>query len=98
MDAGTILYVDFISNPDEIYVATYHCIEPNAAIIAHDHVAHNCGIRSNKAIYSELGMFVFNRKYDWHIINTNIRKQVKSKFLALFVLQENTNGPGKDAL
>ena len=39
---------------------------PGAAIIAHDHIAHDSGIGGDKTVVTELGMFVFDRENEGH--------------------------------
>jgi len=101
MNASTVLYVYFISDPDEIYIATYDGIEPDAAIVAHDYIAHNCGIGSNEAICSELGIPIFNRKYNRHTenVSTNIRKQPQLQISCVICLSvKQKRYLGKNAL
>jgi acetylornithine/N-succinyldiaminopimelate aminotransferase len=62
MDTGAILDVYSIPDPDKIYIASYHCIEPDATIISHDNITDNGSIRSNKAVFAELRMFFLNWK------------------------------------
>jgi hypothetical protein len=67
MDAGAILDIHFVADADKIYIASYHCIEPDAALIAHDHITDNGSIGSYIAIVSELRVFIFYGEYDWHV-------------------------------
>jgi hypothetical protein len=55
MYAGTILDINFIAHPNEIYVTSYHRIKPNTAIIPHYDIANNGGIWSNENIVTKLG-------------------------------------------
>src|SRR5437762_4878805 len=66
MNASTILHIYFITYPDKIDIPSYYRTEPNTAIITHDHIPNNGGIRCNETVFSELRIFVFNRKYDSH--------------------------------
>src|SRR5688572_12172396 len=66
MNAGAILYIDFISHVYKIDVASDNCIKPDAAIISYYYIAYNGCIGSDKTIISELRVNVFYRKYDWH--------------------------------
>lgn len=63
MNAGAVLNVDFIPHPDKIHIAPHHSIEPDAAIIAHNHIPHDGGIRRQEAIGSKLRMFALYGKY-----------------------------------
>src|SRR4030095_6581868 len=66
MNARSILDIYFITYADEIHIAANHCIEPDAAVVTHDHITNDSGVGSNETIFSKLRVFVFNRKYDRH--------------------------------
>ncbi len=87
MDHRAILNIDLIADPNTIDVAAYHGIEPDAAIIPHDHVADHGGIRRDEAIFTKLGGFSFDGKNDSHA--TNVRS------LSLMNANPNANA-GKD--
>lgn len=57
VDHRTILHIYLVAHPDTVHIATDHGIEPYTAVIAHDHIAHDSGIRSQKTIGTELGEF-----------------------------------------
>jgi hypothetical protein len=57
---GAILNIHFITYANAVYIAPYYGIEPNTAIIAHNHIAHDGGIRRNKNITSKLWVNPFN--------------------------------------
>ena len=61
-----ILNIYFIAEADAVYVTSYHCTKPYAAIITHHHIANDSGIGSNKTIFAKLRMFIFNRENNCH--------------------------------
>jgi hypothetical protein len=66
MNDGAILNVYLVPHTDEIHISPHYGIEPNAAIITHDHITNNRGIGSQKAIISKLRMFILYRKQYRH--------------------------------
>ena len=63
MNTGAVLYIHFVAHFNKIYISSDHRIEPDTAIVTHDHITDNSSIGSNKTIVSKLGVFVFYRKY-----------------------------------
>jgi hypothetical protein len=51
-----ILDVDAVANSDGVHVATQHGVKPDAAILAHGHVANNDGVVSQETVLSNLGL------------------------------------------
>ena len=66
MNAGAILYIDFVAHPNEIDIAPNHGVEPDTAIITHDNISHDRSIGSNETIVSEAWILLFHWKYDRH--------------------------------
>ena len=54
VDTGAILHIHLVAYTHKIHIATDNSIEPYAAIIAHDHIAHHRGIRCNETVFAEL--------------------------------------------
>src|SRR5579859_1406260 len=54
MDNHAILYIHFISDPDDIDITPYYSIEPNAAIVPHHYITYDRSIGCDKAIFSKL--------------------------------------------
>ena len=63
---GAILYVHFPAHPDNIHVAPYHRVEPYTALVAHDHIAYDGGIRGDITIGAQNRHNAFYRKYYRH--------------------------------
>jgi hypothetical protein len=61
MNNGPILDVDFISHANAVDIAPYYCIEPDAALVSHFHIANNGTIRRYKTIFSPFWINVFYR-------------------------------------
>src|SRR5581483_4603633 len=59
VDNDTVLDIYLIAKVDTIDIAPYHGVEPNATIVAHLYVAHYCGVRCDKTIFSKAGGFAF---------------------------------------
>lgn len=55
VEYGPILYIDFIADPDTVDVAADDGIEPDAAVVSHDHIAYYSGIRRYKTSCAKLG-------------------------------------------
>src|SRR5687767_6047530 len=68
MDAGAVLHIYFIADPDKVNITPDNGIEPETAIIPGDHITHNSGIGSNKTVIAELRMFIFYREYYRHVL------------------------------
>jgi len=66
MDTGTILHIYFIAHFYVVYIAPYHCVEPNTALVAHDYIAHNSGVWCNKCVVSKMGVLSKHRQYYRH--------------------------------
>lgn len=79
MDDGPVLHIDLVAHFDKMDIATDHGIEPNTALIAHAHLAHNRGIFSDKTILAYFWGFApdwfYNHKigicfFTWKRIST----------------------------
>jgi hypothetical protein len=66
MNTGAILNIDFVAEPDKIYIAANDGIEPGTALISHDYIANNGGIGGNETINSKLRTLTFYGENDWH--------------------------------
>jgi hypothetical protein len=66
MDAGAILHIYFVTDLNEVHIASDNRIEPETAIITGDHIANDGGIGCNETIVPELRVFVFYGKYYRH--------------------------------
>jgi hypothetical protein len=66
MNTGAVLDVYFVPDPDEIDIASYNRVEPDTAIIAHDHISDDRRVWSYECVAPKLGLLVFYRKYDGH--------------------------------
>ena len=53
VDDGIVLDVDPVADADAIDIATDHGIEPDAAMVAHPHIANNGGIGCNEYIFTK---------------------------------------------
>jgi hypothetical protein len=58
---------------NKIHIATYYRVEPEAAVIAGDHIAYDSGIGSNETIVAELRMFTFYGENNGHDKKINIQ-------------------------
>jgi hypothetical protein len=67
VNAGSVLYIHFISHFYKIHIPADHGIEPGTAIITHDHIADDGGIGCDEAIVTKLGVFVFDGENEGHI-------------------------------
>jgi hypothetical protein len=56
MDHRPILDVGIIPNGNRIHIATNHCIEPHAAVVAHDDFTDDSGIICQVAVLSKFGL------------------------------------------
>ncbi len=56
---GAILYIAVVANMYIIYIATYHRIKPDRAIIAYYHFAYYGGVFGNKTFFTKNGAFIF---------------------------------------
>ena len=54
MDAGAILHVGTVANSNRSYIATYHSIEPDGALVAHLHVTYNRCVLTEVAVLAPL--------------------------------------------
>ena len=45
MNDGAILHIYLIAQADDIYISPNNSIEPNAALVAHNHIANNSAIK-----------------------------------------------------
>jgi hypothetical protein len=61
MNNNCVLDIHFIPDPDRIYVAPDHSIEPNRTLVAHDHISHNSGVRRYKTVISKHREHALNR-------------------------------------
>lgn len=66
MDAGTILDINLVPDPDKIYISPDHRVEPGTAVVSHFNIANNCCIRRDKTIITELRVFITYRKNNCH--------------------------------
>ena len=69
MQHSTVLDIDFVSNADAVYISANHGIEPDTALISHNYITHNSGIRGDKAILAELRVNSVDMKDCWHDFN-----------------------------
>jgi hypothetical protein len=67
MNDGPILHIHFIADADAVHVTPDYRIEPNTAIVADDHIAHDGAIGSKKAIVTDFGRYTFHGKDNGHI-------------------------------
>jgi hypothetical protein len=68
VNAGSILYIDLVSQAYEIDITPYHRIEPDTAIVAHNGVADYSRVWGDKTIVSELRMYIIYGKNYWHSV------------------------------
>lgn len=61
MDDSCVLNIHFIADPDTVDITADDGLEPKTAFIACDHIAGNCCIFSQVAIFSEPGKYSFYR-------------------------------------
>jgi len=54
VDDGAILNVDFVANPDKIYIAAHHGLKPHGALIAHGDFSNDGGVFSQKTVVAKL--------------------------------------------
>jgi hypothetical protein len=66
VNAGSVLYVYFVSDANKVHVTSHHGIKPNTAIVTHHYIADYSGIGSNETIFTELWLFAIDWKNDWH--------------------------------
>jgi hypothetical protein len=52
MNNSAVLHIDLITHFYKMDVAPNYGIEPNTALVAHTHLAHNSGVFSDKTIVS----------------------------------------------
>ncbi|GAB2665912.1 hypothetical protein GCM10027036_19290 [Flavihumibacter cheonanensis] len=69
MQHSTVLYIDFVTNANTVNISAYNCIEPDTALISHNYITYNSGIRGNKAILAELRVNSVDMKDGWHDFN-----------------------------
>lgn len=69
VDDSIVLDVDPVTDADAIYITTDHGIEPDAAVVAHPHIANNGGIGCNENIFTEDRRNTFYRENDRHIFS-----------------------------
>ncbi len=55
MDAGAVLDIYLIADFDKIHIAADNGIEPGTALVAHNHITHDSGIRGDETIFSKTG-------------------------------------------
>ena len=68
MNAGTILDIHPVTDPDKINVSPDHRIELDAAVIPGCYLSHYSGIGSKEIIFAEDWLFSFYRKYECHAV------------------------------
>lgn len=68
VDHGPVLHVHFIAHPDTVYIAADDGVEPNAAIITHDHISYNSGIWGQETVGTKLGEFAFYVEDQGHVL------------------------------
>ena len=51
---ASVLNVYAIANADAVYIATKHGVEPDAALVAHHHIAYDGGVFGQVAVFSYL--------------------------------------------
>jgi len=62
MYAGAILDIHFVTDPYKVHISTNYRIEPYAAVISHNHVAGDRGVRREIAIISPFGRNTADRE------------------------------------
>src|SRR6185437_981143 len=61
MDDDTILDIHFVADADAVDISADDCVEPDAAVVAHLHIAHDGCIRCDKTIFSKAWGLAFHR-------------------------------------
>ena len=61
MDAGAVLHVGAVAYGDGGHIASHHCIEPDRALVAQRHIAHQGGVLAKIAILAPAGRKSFVR-------------------------------------
>ena len=81
MNNGSVLYIHLIAHAYAVYVTSQYSIEPNAAIIAHDHVPNNCGIWCDETIFSKRWVYIIYREYNRHVVKVQgTRDKAQGRF------------------
>lgn len=70
MQHSSVLDIDFVPDADAVYISAYNRIEPDTALISHNYITHNSGIRGDKAILAELWVNSVDMKDCWHDFNS----------------------------
>jgi hypothetical protein len=60
MNNGTVLHIYLVAHAYDIYIAPNYGVEPDAAIVAHNHIPNNSGIGGNIAVVAKSGQYSFN--------------------------------------
>ena len=75
---SSILDVYLVTDPDDVYIATQNCIEPNTAIITHDNISNDCCIRSKETVVPELWIYpVYMHYYSHNEIALSIHVDIR---------------------
>src|SRR5450432_296072 len=69
MDNTAILYINFISDTDTVYIPPHNSIEPDAAIIPEHHIPDDRCIGCDKNISAKTRRNAFDGKNNGHSIN-----------------------------
>ncbi len=68
MEDGPVLYVDFVTDSDKVYIAAHHSLKPYGALVAHGDVADDGGVFSEEAVGAKLGGEFATRNDERHEI------------------------------
>jgi len=63
---GAVLHIHRIAHFNIMHIASYHRIEPDAAIVSHHHIAYHGCIGRNKTVFAEHGILAIDREYGCH--------------------------------
>ena len=63
---GAVLNVDAVSDAYGVHIAADHRVEPHAALVAHDHIAHQSGVVGKEAFPADLRREAAHRYYQRH--------------------------------
>jgi hypothetical protein len=61
MDDGSILDIHSLADADGVYITTDYRIEPEAAMVARNDIAHKGGIFGDKTIFTKYWRYAFYR-------------------------------------
>jgi hypothetical protein len=67
MNDGTVLYIYFISYAYVMHIASHYRCKPNAAVVAHFHIANYGTVVGQVTIIAKSRFNTINRKYKRHL-------------------------------